>query len=299
MIIRDAVFLVTDRAVSNAYRSLALDAQTTSWLDSPDIFSLNLGGTPERLFQTFPTPRGEFYCIGGSSNFHHLDLINLKRLRVKHNSPLQLILVDQHMDCVRYEEKRKWLHCGNWISYAFQKGMISKVAMVGCRDYRSLTSFDARLEQAGALRYFPNPMEVDFEGFFEPRLPTYLSIDTDVLSKPSDYGLGLHTLDIVLASPFWDFLGGSNWVGAFLHGHVTDNRRFLDVFRTSIFSPAARAAGNPFRDFKVNFVHCVWPKLLASLFLKELAMEEQLEIMLALYSRAEKARSIHHMQFEV
>jgi hypothetical protein len=290
MTVRESVFLVTDRAVSDVYRGIALDPGTTSFYDAPGIPSLNLGGTPESLFRIFQDLETRFYSFCGSSNFHHIDTVNLSRLRSALGLPLQLILVDQHMDCCLYEEDRRFLHCGNWVSYAYRKGLISKAVMIGCRDYRKLSNFDSSLEKDGNLVYIREPSEADLNGWLDPGQPCYLSIDTDVLSVPSDWGMGLHTLEALLSSPFWGFLEKADWVGAFLHGHVTDDRRFLDMALASFRGPQVKAAGNPFRDLGVNLMHAVWPKLRASLFLPTLTMEEQLGIMLALYARCERAR---------
>jgi hypothetical protein len=287
--IHDALILATDRAVSAAYGGGVLDRDTATLFATPDLPTLNMGGISEAPFRVLKGMEDRFYCFAGSSNFHHLDAVNIQRLSARFGSPLQVVLIDQHMDCVRFDENDDLLHCGNWVSYCFRKGWLSKIAMIGCRDQRSQSNFDGRLEKEGALAFFPDPARTPLGGFLNPGRPVYLSVDTDVLSVPGDWSPGLHSLDSILKSPVWDFLAKAEWVGAFLHGHVTDNRRFLDILRSMSSGHIPNTWKNLLKDLGVNLAHAFWPKLRASFF-PALPMDEQLKIMLAIYARAEKTR---------
>src|SRR6185503_3265276 len=135
-----------------------------------------------------------------------LDAVNLSLWSKSLGKKLQLVLVDRHMDCQRFRENSGILHCGNWVSFCYRSGIISKAVMIGCNDYSKLKAFDSSLRDEGRFLYLPAFDSCDVGSFLDPEEPVYVSVDTDVLDVPSDWGVGKHSLKTVLASPLWEQL---------------------------------------------------------------------------------------------
>ena len=166
--IADANIVVTDEAVAEAYDESRVDFASSRIFRSAAAPRLNIGCAWEAVSEALRPLEERFGFICGSSNFHHLDVFNLDRLRRKLGEPVQLILVDQHMDCVRFSEEDGFLHCGNWVAFAYRRGLIAKAAMVGCRDYRKLRTFEDSLEKDGNLAYCPDPRDPLPRNFLDP-----------------------------------------------------------------------------------------------------------------------------------
>ena len=225
------------------------------------------------------------FMICGSSNFHHLDAFNLTLQREKVGEPLQLVLVDRHMDCQRFRQGATQIDCGNWVSYAYRKGLIDRVAMVGCDDFPRLSSFDPLPREEGHFLYQPDFRSVRLEGFLDPGKPVYISVDSDVLDVPSDWGRGRHSLETVLASPLWDQLAEFPVVAAFLNGHVSDGRRLADAFAFSLRSEPGGLSGLGPVELAIDAAITFKDKLVATLAGKPLPPQRQFTIMAAFHDR--------------
>lgn len=282
--ISDANIVLTDTLMVSVYANV-IDKRSVTLLKHGDIPSLNIMASLERLFALLAPLQAKPFMICGSSNFHHLDAVNLTLHREQAGKPLQLILVDRHMDCQRFKEGSKTLHCGNWVSYAYRKGLIDRVVMVGCDDFSRLSSFDNLLREDGRWLYLPDFQSVQLKPFLDPALPVYISVDTDVLDVPSDWGRGRHSLRTVLESPLWEQLSEFQVTGAFLNGHVTDSRRLADAFAFSLRSEPGGLTGLGPRELLIDAAITFKDKLVASLAGSPLPPDQQLDIMAAFHAR--------------
>lgn len=283
--ISDANIVLTDQIMRKVYSGDAIEAESVILLGDEGIASLNIMASVHRLFSVLSPLAAKAFMICGSSNFHHLDAFNLTLHRNRIGTPLQLVLVDRHMDCQAYREGSTMLHCGNWVSYAYRKGLIDRVAMVGCDDFSRLSSFDNGIRLDGRMLYQPDFRSVDLRGFLDPSLPAYVSVDTDVLDVPSDWGRGRHSLESVMASPMWDQLAEFPLAGAFLNGHVSDGRRLADAFAFSIRSEPGGLAGLGPKELLIDAAITLKDKLVASLSGAPLSPARQFSIMSAFHGR--------------
>ena len=306
-----ANLIITDRAMARAYGPDVLDAESCHVIDRESIRELNLFCSPEALFQALEPLPWKFFCICGSSNFHHLDIFNLRRLHARTGRGLQLLVLDQHMDFGRFDPAGNVLHCGNWITYGFEKNFLSRALIIGCRNALESGIVDDRLHAGGKVAFRQNPAAASLFPFLSPDEPIYLSIDTDVLSVPSDWDRGLYDLKTVLAAPFWDELKSCRLAGAFIHGHVSDGRGAWDLLRKAVFdrnskpamragpSASSRSQSRPsawmrfteaLSEGKKWWGYGVWPKLKTSWTMNKPSLREQLEVILSFYSAVNRIR---------
>ena len=96
----DLNLVKTDKIMNDIYNSEVVDLSNCNMIDDPDVFSLNLNSTPKKIFDLSLKLKNHFYLIAGSSNFHHIDISNLIRLKNKLKEKIQLILFDSHMDAI-------------------------------------------------------------------------------------------------------------------------------------------------------------------------------------------------------
>lgn len=142
----------------------------------------------------------------GSGDYHHLSYLLLSRLDP--NTPIHLIVCDNHPDNMRYPFG---IHCGSWVYWASQLPQVARIDVLG------ISSNDIGLSHAwenhwsplkqGKLHYwsvqqeanwlkrigakhahrnftFPDALMADFLTTLQGvDLPVYLSIDKDILSK--------------------------------------------------------------------------------------------------------------------
>lgn len=289
--ISDANIVLTDKLMESVYAGEVVDSRSVVLLKHEGIATLNIMAPLDRLFSLLAPLKAKPFMICGSSNFHHLDACNLTLHREAAGMPMQLILVDRHMDCQKFREESRTLHCGNWVSYAYRKGLIDRVAMVGCDDFSRLSSFDNLMREEGKWLYQPDFRSVNLVPFLDPARPVYISIDTDVLDVPSDWGRGRHSLDTVLQSSLWDQLADFRVTGAFLNGHVTDGRRLADAFAFSLRSEPGGLTGLGPRELLIDAAITFKDKLVASLAGAPLPPREQLSIMAAFHARVLGAMS--------
>jgi hypothetical protein len=286
-IFKDVNVMATDASMTNTYTNLS----NSSFINIQEhIPTLNLSCREENVLSLEPLLRDHFYLIMGSSNFHHLDIVNIKRICEKKKEKLQLLLIDQHMDCQQYDNQKKELHCGNWISYAYQKNYLSKIAIAGSRDFRELQSFDHSLAQDSILCVPPSLQKLTLENFFSKDLPVYISIDTDVLDVPNDWGRGKESLENILNAPFWHELREYNIIGACIHGHVTDNRKFLDIVSKAFHKDTQVSQQFSLTEVKEYILHALLPKLWASITTRPLPLEQQRDIIWSFYQKIESIR---------
>ena len=283
--IKNANIVVTDSLMETVYGADAIDGASVSVLKDPEIFALNVLATPEKVFSLLAplSPKPLFIC--GSSNFHHVDAYNIAQFSRMLASPMQLILIDRHMDCQRYRDSENVLHCGNWVSYCYRKGYINRIVMAGCDDYSKVSTFDHQIKQDGNLLHAPDLNSIDIRSFLDAKAPTYTSVDTDVLDVLSDWGVGRHSMESVMASPLWEQLQGYKVVGGFINGHVTDDRRLKDMLVCAIINIKASSVNMSFREICEDTYYTMKDKLKASLSGSPLKPEAQLQIILRFYER--------------
>ncbi|MCK4365203.1 MAG: arginase family protein [Thermoplasmatales archaeon] len=292
MELSDANIVITDKAMRDTYNSKLLELSKSEIINPENTRHLNLYSNTDDVLKLKDKLKDHFFFIAGSSNFHHIDIANISRIYSKINQKLQLILIDQHMDCDVFLEDIKSLNCGNWVSYASRVGLVDRVVMIGNNDYRKNPRFDHDIEQKNKLLYHPN-IENPFDiRFLKPDAPTYISIDTDILNVPSDWQKGIHDLESILNSPFWKQLSDFKLVGTCILGHVTDNRRTLDLIKklSNKGSPTPKRYKFSQGDYSVTFKHLFFQKVKASLTSIPLPLEKQLEIILAFYEKIQSIR---------
>jgi len=285
----DLNLLLTDKIMIDIYNSSIINLSNCDIIDYNDIFSFNLHTNPKKILNLSSKLKDHFYLIAGSSNFHHLDISNLIRLKNKLKKKMQLILFDSHMDALRYIPESNFIHCGNWVSYLYNDKIINKVVTIGTGDWRKNKGFDYSLINNNDLLYHPDcnkPLKIEF---LDPNIPTYISIDTDILDCPSDWGIGRCKFDEVLTSPIWDQLSNFNIVGATIMGHVTDNRKTLDLVKSFIQTPSK---SNKYyrKEISAFFKNSIKLKLFASLTAWSLSIDKQFEIISKFYQRVQSIR---------
>ena len=292
----DATIAITDHAMRRVYRGELLDTASTDVLDDERVRRLNMVASVRDVLDVFRGLPRRFFLLCGSSNFHHLDIGFLTNLREAGVGPVQLVLLDRHMDAQRYREATGMLHCGNWVSYACRTGLVSHGVLVGCRDYRRFRDYDLELFRQGRLRYHPDlSLELPADAI-DTNCPTYVSIDTDILSVRSDWGRGQHTLGAVCGAALWRQLGALPIAGASLQGHVTDARMALDCLLCSLHC-GGLVGKLPLQDQVHGFVYTFTAKLLGSLCGSPLSLERQAQIMLTLVSLV--GRAARHPSYRV
>jgi hypothetical protein len=175
------------------------------------------------------------------------------------------------------------LHCGNWISYCYRHSWLSRIVMIGCDDFRNSSTFDRKITEDQNLLFFPQFDQVRLCPFLDPSASTYVSIDTDVLNVPSDWGIGRHPIESVLSSTLWSQLKNMLVVGAFLHGHVTDRRGFVDVLKRSLEDGFIKKLS--LRTSFLDTWYCFYHKLRASFHRRSVKLHQEAEIISSLYQK--------------
>ena len=287
----DLNVVITDKAMLDVYNSDLLDSSNSKIVSYNQIEKLNLYSNPKDVIELSKKLGNYFFFVAGSSNFHHIDIANILRIKSQIKKKLQLVLFDHHMDCSDFVIEKDILNCGNWISYAYKKNLISRVVMIGTKDFRKTDRFDFSLEKNGDLSYHPNINNCIDSKFLNPDSPTYISIDTDILSEPSDWERGPYSLNTLLNSPIWEQLSNYNLVGASILGHVTDNRKIIDLFKTNYQNKDMTKTKNPLSNQWEYLIYTIFPKLWSSLTIRPLPLDKQLAIIVALYQKIQSIRN--------
>jgi len=286
----DANIVITDKVMLDIYKSELIDSSTCNIISSDSIFKLNLYSNAKEILDFSKKLADYFFLIGGSSNFHHVDIANINRIQLKIKKKIQLILFDHHMDCGIYKPETNLLHCGNWISYAYQTNLVNRVVMIGTKDFRKETGFDYNLEKKKDLLYHPFLDKYFSNKFLNPNSPTYISIDTDILKDSSDWERGSYSLQTVLKSPIWEQLSNFNLVGACIIGHVTDNRKFFDLIKTSFQNIDKYQTKYDLNELWQYLIYTIFPKIWSSMFIRPLPTSEQFKIILSFYKKIQSIR---------
>ncbi|GAA5114557.1 hypothetical protein GCM10023211_24160 [Orbus sasakiae] len=146
----------------------------------------------------------------GSGDYHHLSLFLIERLAQHYSAtnPIQVVIFDNHPDNMRFPFG---IHCGSWVSHVAKLPFVSHVHVMGicsndignahCFENRLLPLYRKKLTYwtlnhntqwakylglSKAFRCFHSADEM-ISAFIATQdklaLPTYLSIDKDVLSE--------------------------------------------------------------------------------------------------------------------
>lgn len=288
----DLNLALTDKVMEQVYFNSKVQLDHCTTIPNILLKDINLSCLPIYMENLFSHLEDHFFFIAGSSNFHHLDVLPLKMKSQKISTSLQLVLFDRHMDNQIFSKDWNELHCGNWISYAYQFGFIKKILIVGSDDYRSLQGFYGEIEAAGDLCYLPKTSQEMPSGFFDPSVPVYISIDTDILSVPSDWGKGRHSLESALNSPVWENLKNYTIAGATILGHVSDRRGFRDLYSHYIKQNLTSVKKFSLKELYEYFVHGIWHKIQTSLFYSPLPLDKQIEIIFSFYDKINALRKV-------
>lgn len=144
----------------------------------------------------------------GSGDYHHISTLLIQQIAQKINQPFQVVVLDNHPDNMRFPFG---IHCGSWISHIAKLPYISHVHVLGMTssDVELAHSWETRLKplyagkltnwclnvnvgwahKIGLRKAFKVFTDVDtmIQAFMLDQqtvtVPTYLSIDKDVLSK--------------------------------------------------------------------------------------------------------------------
>ncbi len=287
--IRDATVVLTDQAMRSVYCGQAIDGPTVDIVDESGVEALNMAAEPAEVLRLFRGLTRRFFLVCGSSNFHHLDIGFLTMLREELGGPVQLVLFDRHMDCQRFVEGTCLLHCGNWVSFACRQGLVSRAVLVGCRDYRWFPGYDRELFRTGQVVYHPHLGSPLPEGLLDPDAPVHVSVDTDILSVPSDWGVGDHSLKALVESPVWKQLSALHLVGASVQGHVTDRRLLRDLLRAAKRGSRVASAA-PWYEQVCDAAYVVAAKTWASVSTRPLPLCEQQRIVGTVVEKLEECR---------
>lgn len=282
MKIKNTLLLITDNIMRKVYNESCFDRKTVEIIDSESIRCLNFISEEKNIFEisncTLP------FFISGSSNFHHLVSLHINNMFKKIGCPLQLILIDRHMDAEKYNPDTKELHCGNWVSYCFYKGWLRNIIILGSNNDYKMSSFDHSLIKKNVLTYCQNINSKKIETLIHMDVPTYVSIDTDVLNLPNDWGKGRVSLEDLLNASFWNVVNRDNCYGASILGHVTDNRRIVDFLKVSFKSSGKILSKLSIFEIINGFFYTFFTKLWASITTKPLPITEQLSIIQKIYN---------------
>ena len=282
MKIKNTLLLITDKAMRKVYNEPCIDSKSVKIIDCESIRRLNFLSKENQILDICDSVYP--FLIFGSSNFHHLVALHIKNLYKKIGCPLQLILIDRHMDAQSYNPDTKELHCGNWVSYCFHKGWLRNIIIIGSNNDYKMSSFDHSLIKKNVLTYCQNINSKKIETLIHKDVPTYVSIDTDVLNLPNDWGKGRVSLEELLNASFWNAVNRDNCYGASILGHVTDNRRIVDFLKVSFKSSNKILSKLSIFEIINGFFYTFFTKLWASITTKPLPMAEQLTIMQKIYN---------------
>jgi len=287
--ISDAIIALTDRAMDGCYGELATFAADVDLLPREALEAQNLMCGEKETLRLVALLGDRFFLIAGSSNFHHLEVARLARLAERTAGPVHLLLIDRHMDAQEYRERDSVLTCGNWVPYAVRRGLVRSVTLCGCDDETRDPAFDREILDDGRIAHHPDlsaPLDARlFEG-----CATYVSVDTDILAVPSDWGRGEVALSDLLAAPLWAQLANTTLCGAGIMGHVTDGRYAADMLATAWRRRGLVGSFSSFSELWADFAYGLLPKLRAG-FARPLPLERQFEIVRSIYEKiAETAR---------
>ncbi|MCP3922174.1 MAG: hypothetical protein GY714_06265 [Desulfobacterales bacterium] len=284
-IISDATILMTDQMMQKYYTKEA-SHESCHLFELDGMESLNLLCHWQKVEELVDSLKSHFFLIAGSSNFHHLEIAKLYKLTKELQKPVQLILFDHHMDAQEYRENDGILTCGNWVSFAVQNGLIDSVIMCGCDDETRIPLFDQKLQHSGKMQFHSDISRPLPNGILSKEKPTYISVDTDILNIPSDWGKGSVNIEDFLASPVWEQLKDVDVIGAGLMGHVTDNRRIKDMLKTTANrKEVLKSSFFSVKELYADIVYGIFPKLWASLTSRPLSPDFQYRIMLSIYKK--------------
>ncbi len=284
--IYDTLIAITDSAMKKCYLNDDFVSLDNCYIyKNSTIESFNLFCPASKLINTF-NDITKFFLIAGSSNFHHLEVSRLKNLKERLNTPLQLILFDRHMDAQFYNNKDRLLTCGNWISFAVRQNLVSNVILCGCNDETMQPAFDSELLNSGKIIYHKDiSLQLD-SGLLNLMQPTYISVDTDILNFPSDWGRGKLSLENFLSSPVWQQLKQCNIVGAGIMGHVTDNRRAIDmIYAAYKRRRELKSSQCSMDEIKADIIYGLFPKMQASWRGSPLDITDQFNIIYSVYQK--------------
>lgn len=282
-IIKDSAILITDEVMRDVYVAPCIDEKSVRLIDFKTIRECNLYCPVtavlkvSRLFDGFPI------LIGGSSNYHHFVIAHIKSLISQTHTPLQLVLIDRHMDCQKYNETSGTIHCGNWVSYCHRNKLVSHVYMIGCQSEIRQSSFDHTVSNSGTMYHVSEVMNIPGDAIFEPNYPMYIAIDTDILDQPNDWGKGNVPVIEFLNMPLWEMLTNKKIIGGSIFGHVTDNRKCLDLLKKVFENPVTLFKNIPADELVNDILTTVLPKAYASLSSKPLPLDIQLQIIKLIY----------------
>jgi arginase family enzyme len=154
----------------------------------------------------------------GSGDFHHVSLLLIERL----NSPIQVVVLDNHPDNMRYPFG---IHCGSWVWHVSRLPFVARVHVLGItssdvegghvienhlaplrsgkvvywcvrRNLRALGRFGVR--NARSFESVSDMLDRFGAEIAETREPVYLSIDKDVLAPDvvqTNWDQGVMTLE--------------------------------------------------------------------------------------------------------
>jgi len=286
--ISDANILITDENMKSVYDKSNLS--NVHILSPKSVYNTNMFCTSDEINVIESKLKNHFYLIAGSSNFHHLDIANISRIFSVTKKKIQLILFDQHLDCQQFDDRSNLVHCGNWVSYLYRKGIIGKVFIVGATSKKD-KYFDKQLGDSSDFSICQDINSSIQPGFFDDEIPTYISIDTDILSQQNDWPKGALSLNDVLGSPIWNQISNYNIVGSCILGHVTDNRRAMDFLKV-LFKKRAYVK-NTFSLSEIwdNTLKVLLIKIQASLSGKPLSLPKQLNIIKSFYNKVQSIRN--------
>lgn len=281
----DSVIVITDNAMRNAYIPPYIDKETVKVIDEDAIRKFNFFTSSDKILKYRDAVKDFPILIGGSSNFHHFVIAHIVGKYSHFGVPIQIVLIDRHMDCQRYSDQTKMVHCGNWVSYCYRKKLISRIIMLGCGNEMNQSSFDHDIGKTGSFSYKPDITSNSFLETLDPDIPVYLSLDTDILNLSNDWGKGKVRLEDLLKIPLWSGLRSKHIAGASIIGHVTDNRRILDSFMKVIENPLRFAKKVSFNELINDIKTTVFPKLWASMTTKPMPFEDQFKVIRTLFNR--------------
>lgn len=208
MTMNSPIILNFDNSVGNINDAILLNL--TDW---QEVIRFGCSMSRFRMFQNYLEgllPKSPGTVLMGSGDYHHISLLLIERLKQYYTqqNPIQVVIFDNHPDNMRY---LLGIHCGSWVSYVAHLPFVSHVHVVGITSndigffhfwenrlqpllkkkltYWSVNmnvSWGRRIGLGDAFRQFNSADEL-ITGFLSSQyhncLPTYLSIDKDVLSE--------------------------------------------------------------------------------------------------------------------
>jgi hypothetical protein len=196
-----------------------------------------------RLDQVLPEKHGA--VLLGSGDFHHVSALLIERLCRQSAAPLQVVVLDNHPDNMRFPFG---IHCGSWVTQVARLEGVCHVHVLGIasRDVSLAHILENRLRPlyAGKLTYWclngdaawarrmglghairgfdtVDELLAAFAEGQRQNVPTYLSIDKDVLSEETvrtNWDQGRFT-----AAPLFELIAllQKNLVGSDITGEIS------------------------------------------------------------------------------